>query len=213
MVAEAVVAPVVRDGAEHILNGPDHVLFLLALLLPAVLKRESRSWKGTEAFRPAALNIVKLVTAFTIAHSVTLSLAVLGIVKAPARVVEPIIAASVIAAALNNVWPWFGERGWMVAFGFGLVHGFGFSFALTNTLQFAGDHVLTSLLAFNVGIELGQLLVLVLIVPALNVLFRYVDARIGGIVIAVIVGHTAWHWLGERFTTLSAFFGGLPWAD
>ena len=93
------------------------------------------------------------------------------------------------------------------------MHGFGFSFALQNTLQFAGDHVLTSLLAFNVGIELGQLLVLVLLVPALNLLFRYVDARVGGIVIAVIVGHTAWHWLGERFTALSAFFGGLPWVD
>jgi hypothetical protein len=91
------------------------------------------------------------------------------------------------------------------------VHGFGFSFALQSTLQFAGDHVLTSLLSFNVGIELGQLLVLVLVVPALNVLFRYVDARVGGIVIAVIVGHTAWHWLGERFTALGAFFGGLPW--
>ena len=84
---------------------------------------------------------------------------------------------------------------WPIAFGFGLVHGFGFSFALQNTLQFAGDHVLTSLLAFNVGIELGQLLVLVLLVPALNLLFRYVDARVGGIVLAVIVGHTAWHWL------------------
>ena len=91
------------------------------------------------------------------------------------------------------------------------MHGFGFSFALQNTLQFAGDHVLTSLLSFNVGIELGQLLVLALIVPTLNVLFRYVDARVGGIVIAVIVGHTAWHWLDERFTALGAFFGGLPW--
>jgi hypothetical protein len=73
--------------------------------------------------------------------------------------------------------------------------------------------VLTSLLAFNVGIELGQMLVIVLLVPALNLLFRYVDARIGGIVLAVIVGHTAWHWLAERLTVLNTFFGGLPWFD
>jgi hypothetical protein len=102
---------------------------------------------------------------------------------------------------------------WPIALAFGLVHGFGFSFALQNTLQFAGDHVLTSLLSFNIGIELGQLLVLVLVVPALNLLFRYVDARVGGIVIAVIVGHTAWHWLGERLTALGAFFAWLPWLD
>ena len=92
-----------------------------------------------------------------------------------------------------------------MAFGFGLVHGFGFSFALQNTLQFAGAHVLTSLLSFNVGIELGQLLVLVLLVPALNLVFRIVDARVGGIVLAVIVGHTAWHWLGERLAALRSF--------
>src|SRR5262249_11120779 len=119
-----------RDGAGHICKGPDHVLFLLALLLPAVLRREDGAWKGASAFRPAALNIVKIVTAFTIAHSVTLSLAVLGIVTAPARVVEPLIAASVIAAAVNNVRPWFGDRGWMVAFGFGLVHGLGLASGL-----------------------------------------------------------------------------------
>ena len=80
-------------------------------------------------------------------------------------------------------------------------------------MQFAGDHVLTSLLSFNVGIELGQLLVLVLLVPALNLVFRFVAARVGVIVISVIVGHKAWHWLGERFTALNAFIGALPWLD
>ena len=87
----------------------------------------------------------------------------------------------------------------MIAFGFGLVHGFGFSFALRETLQFAGSHLLTSLLSFNVGVELGQLLVLVLLVPALDLLFRYVVAeRMGTIILSALVAHTAWHWMIER---------------
>jgi hypothetical protein len=95
---------------------------------------------------------------------------------------------------------------WAVAIGFGLIHGFGFSFGLRNELQFAGEHVLTALLAFNVGIELGQLLVLAALVPLLNVVFRYVVAeRLGVIVLSVLVGHTAWHWMAERFATLRAF--------
>ena len=94
----------------------------------------------------------------------------------------------------------------MIAFAFGLVHGFGFSFALRETLQFAGTHVLTSLLAFNVGVELGQLLVLVLLVPALQLAFRYVVAeRIGTIILSAIVAHTAWHWMIERWSDLSRF--------
>ncbi len=189
------------QGFEHILDGADHLLFLLCLIVP---------------FRRQLRALVWIVTAFTAGHSVTLIASAYG--AAPTGLwfpplVETLIALSIFYMCVENVvWPNPRSR-WPIAFGFGLVHGFGFSFALQNTLQFAGDHVLTSLLAFNVGIELGQLLVLVLLVPGLNLLFRYVDARVGGIVIAVIVGHTAWHWLGERFTALSAFFGGLPWAD
>jgi hypothetical protein len=107
--------------------------------------------------------------------------------------VENVVAASV-------------KTRWAVALGFGLIHGFGFSFGLRNSLQFAGDHVLTALLAFNVGIELGQLLVLALLVPLLNVVFRYVVAeRLGVILLSVIVGHTAWHWMAERFVMLREF--------
>src|SRR6202163_1600651 len=91
------------------------------------------------------------------------------------------------------------RRRWMIAFGFGLVHGFGFSFALRETLQFAGSHLLTSLLSFNIGVELGQLLVLLLLIPALEALFRYVVAeRIGTIILSALVTHTAWHWMVER---------------
>ncbi len=189
------------QGFEHILDGVDHLLFLLCLVVP---------------FRRQLRALVWIVTAFTAGHSVTLIASAYG--AAPTGLwfpplVETLIALSIFYMCVENVvWPNPKTR-WPIAFGFGLVHGFGFSFALQSTLQFAGDHVLTSLLAFNVGIELGQLLVLVLLVPGLNLLFRYIDARIGGIVIAVIVGHTAWHWLDERLSALGAFLGGLPWVD
>jgi hypothetical protein len=180
-------------GFEHILGGADHLLFLLCLVVP---------------FRRQLRALVWIVTAFTAGHSVTLIASAYGL--APSGLwfpplVETLIALSIFYMCVENVISAQPRTRWPIALGFGLVHGFGFSFALTNTLQFAGDHVLTSLLAFNVGIELGQLLVLVLLVPALNVLFRYVDGRIGGIVIAVVVGHTAWHWLAERFAALRSF--------
>jgi len=99
-------------------------------------------------------------------------------------------------------------RRWLITFGFGLVHGFAFSFALRESLQFAGSHLLTSLLSFNLGVELGQLLVLVLLVPMLEILFRFVVAeRLGTIILSVLVGHTAWHWMTERADKLSRF----PW--
>jgi hypothetical protein len=181
------------QGFEHILDGADHLLFLLTLVVP---------------FRRQLRALVWIVTAFTAGHSVTLIASAYG--AAPSGLwfpplVETLIALSIVYMCIENVVCPNPRARWPLAFAFGLVHGFGFSFALQNTLQFAGDHVLTSLLAFNVGIELGQLIVLVLLVPALNVMFRYVDARVGGIVIAVIVGHTAWHWLGERFTALRSF--------
>jgi hypothetical protein len=98
------------------------------------------------------------------------------------------------------------RRRWVIAFGFGLVHGFGFSFALRQTLQFAGSYLLTSLLSFNLGVELGQLLVLVLLIPALEFLFKRVVAeRIGTIILSVLVAHTAWHWMIERYGQLRQF--------
>jgi len=98
------------------------------------------------------------------------------------------------------------ERRWMIAFAFGLVHGFGFSFALRESLQFAGSHLLTSLVAFNLGVELGQLLVLVLLIPLLNALFRFVVAeRMGTIILSALVAHTGWHWMTERWDRLRQF--------
>ncbi len=201
----------VSQGFAHILDGTDHLLFLLCLVVP--FRRELRT-------------LVWIVTAFTVGHSVTLLGAAYG--AAPAALwfpplIEVLIAGTIFYTAVENVIAPNARTRWLLAFGFGLVHGFGFSFALQNTLQFAGSNVLTSLLAFNVGIELGQLLVLALIVPALYALFRYVPERIGGIVLAVLVAHTAWHWLIDRFAVLRNFHptasevmaaiidSGLPW--
>lgn len=189
------------QGFTHILDGVDHLLFLLCLVVP---------------FRRELRELVLIVTAFTVGHSATLIGSAYGL--APTALwfpplVETLIALSIFYMAVENVVAPNRRTRWAIALGFGLIHGFGFSFALQNTLQFAGDHVLTSLLSFNVGIELGQLLVLVVLVPALNLVFRYVNERVGGIVLAVIVGHTAWHWLAERFAALSAFAGSWPWSD
>ena len=102
----------------------------------------------------------------------------------------------------------------MIAFGFGLVHGFGFSFALRETLQFAGSHLLTSLLSFNIGVELGQLLVLAVMVPVLELLFRYVVAeRMGTIILSALVAHTAWHWMMDRADQLRQFRFEWPIID
>jgi hypothetical protein len=110
--------------------------------------------------------------------------------------------------ALENIVMDRPKRRWIITFMFGLVHGFGFSFGLKQTLQFAGSHLLTSLLSFNIGVELGQIFVLLLAVPVLDLLFQYVVAeRMGTIILSVIVGHTAWHWMGDRFDVLQQF----PW--
>jgi hypothetical protein len=120
--------------------------------------------------------------------------------------VETVIAASILYMALENVIGANVRRRWIVTFAFGLVHGFGFSFALRESLQFAGNHLLTSLLAFNVGVELGQLLVLLLCIPALELLFRYgVAERMGTIILSVIVAHTGLHWTTERAMVFSQY--------
>jgi hypothetical protein len=124
--------------------------------------------------------------------------------------VETVIAASILYMALENVVGANLRRRWAITFAFGLVHGFGFSFALRESLQFAGGHLLTSLLSFNVGVELGQLLVLILCVPALEVLFRFVLAeRVGTILLSIVVAHTSWHWMAERAVVFSQY--QIPW--
>ena len=184
----------VKLGFLHILDGTDHLLFLFCLVIP---------------FRRLGA-LIPIVTSFTVAHSITLIASAYNL--APDALwfpplIETLIAVSIVYMALENI---VGvtkvQRRWMVAFGFGLVHGFGFSFALRQTLQFAGSHLLTSLLSFNVGVELGQILMLALFIPALELLFRYVVAeRIGTIILSALVTHTAWHWMTDRATVLSQY--------
>jgi hypothetical protein len=184
----------VRGGFDHILDGTDHLLFLFCLVIP--LRR----------FRA----LIPVVTAFTVAHSITLIASAYNL--APDALwfpplIETLIAVSILYMALENIagGVTLGHR-WMIAFGFGLVHGFGFSFALRETMQFAGDHMLTSLLSFNAGVELGQLMVLVLLIPALELLFRFAVAeRLGTIILSALVAHISWHWMAERWEVLSHF--------
>ena len=154
----------VWEGVWHIWLGFDHLLFLVTLLLPAVLKRESNRWTGLERFRDAFINVLQIVTAFTIAHSITLSLAALDIVRLPARVVEPVIAASVGLAALNNLLPQLRAKGWLIAFGFGLIHGFGFAGVLV-ALELTAGTLASALIGFNVGVEFGQMVVVLAFLP------------------------------------------------
>jgi hypothetical protein len=182
----------VKLGFLHILDGTDHLLFLLCVVIP---------------FRRLG-PLVVIVTSFTVAHSITLIASAYGF--APSALwfpplIEMLIAVSIVYMALENIVGSNVQRRWMITFAFGLVHGFGFSFALRETLQFAGTHLVTALFAFNVGVELGQLLVIVVLVPALGLLFRFVPERIGTIVLSALVAHTAWHWMLERGERLSRF--------
>jgi hypothetical protein len=185
----------VELGFLHILQGTDHLLFILCLVIPV------------RRFRP----LVLIVTSFTVAHSITLIASAFGV--APGALwfpplVETLIAVSIVYMALENIVGGNIQRRWIITFAFGLVHGFGFSFALRETLQFAGSHLLTSLLSFNVGVELGQLLALAVLIPVLEILFRFViGERIGIIILSALVAHTGWHWLLERADRLRQF----PW--
>jgi hypothetical protein len=199
----------VAMGFHHILDGTDHLLFLFCLVIPF------------RRIRP----LIPVITAFTIAHSITLIASAYG--YAPDALwfpplIEMLIAVSIVYMALENIVVLKPQHRWVITFFFGLVHGFGFSWVLRDTLQFAGSHVLLSLLSFNVGVELGQLFMLALFVPALNLLFRYVvPYRVGSIILSAIVAHQAWHWMEDRWDALSQFpmpsftlynlMSALPW--
>jgi hypothetical protein len=153
-----------KGGVRHILGGTDHLLFLLSLLLPAVLLRRGGHWEPVSQARPALISVLKVVTAFTLAHSITLTLAALDIVRLPTRLTESVIAASIIVAALNNIFPVVTEARTRIAFAFGLLHGFGFASVLSEMGLPQGARLL-SLLGFNLGIETGQLAVVLVVMP------------------------------------------------
>ncbi len=196
----------VVTGFWHILEGADHLLFVACLVIPF------------RRFRP----LVIIVTSFTVGHSISLFASAFGFVPDALwfpPLVETLIAVTIIYMALENIIHAAANniggdisRRWIIAFAFGIVHGFGFSFALRESLQFAGDHLLTALLGFNIGVEIGQLAVLLVLVPALGLLFRHILAeRLGIIILSALVAHTAWHWMLERGEQLARF--PLPTLD
>ena len=195
------------EGIWHIWIGFDHILFLLALLLPAVLVPVvpaigDRRWTGAGSFRQALMEVLWVVTAFTVAHSITLTLAALQIIALPSRWVESAIAASVVLAAANNLWPVVARRRWLVAFSFGLIHGFGFASVLTE-LGLPKDALALSLLGFNLGVEIGQLAIVAVFLPVAYLMRNTALYRkgvfIGGSILTMLV---ALVWLMERMFNL-----------
>lgn len=192
-----------KEGVWHIWIGFDHVLFLVSLLLPAVLVLSNKSWQPAARFGGAFLDVLKVVTAFTAAHSITLSLAALEVVSLPSRLVESLIALSVVLAALNNLYPLVHGRRWVVAFAFGLIHGFGFASVLVD-LGLPKWALLSALLGFNVGVEIGQAAIVAVVLPltfALRAtwLYRTVVLRVGSWLIVAIAAL----WFAERAFNLS----------
>jgi hypothetical protein len=187
-----------RQGAHHIWIGIDHMLFLISLLLPAVLVRRYGRWLPVDAFAPAFWDTFRIVTSFTVAHSITLSVAALGLVSLPSRLVESAIAASVVLAALNNLYPTVLRARWVVAFGFGLVHGFGFASVLAE-LGLPRDALVTALVGFNVGVEAGQLAIVAAFLPVAfflrTTLFYRRIVLYGGSALIVLLAAA---WLAER---------------
>lgn len=154
----------VQSGIWHIWIGLDHILFLLALLLPSVLRYQDGRWVSVPRLRDGIVDVVGVVTAFTLAHSVTLTAAALGWIQLPSALVESLIAASVILAALNNVFPVIRRARWILAFGFGLIHGFGFA-SVVSEFDLPEGLRLAALIAFNLGVELGQVVIVLAVMP------------------------------------------------
>ncbi|MCC8405272.1 HupE/UreJ family protein [Paraburkholderia sp. MMS20-SJTN17] len=194
-----------NEGVWHIWTGYDHILFLLSLLLPAVLIREGGAWQPGASFRQAFIDVTKVVTAFTVAHSITLTLAALSIVTLPSRLVESGIALSVVLAALNNLFPRVANGRWMAAFGFGLLHGLGFAGALHDLGLPAGSLAL-SLAGFNLGVEAGQLAIVSVYLPlafSLRATWTYQRVVLGGG--SAVTATVAMIWLLERALNVAIF--------
>jgi hypothetical protein len=192
-----------REGVRHILTGYDHVLFLLCLLLPSVVRRTPQGWQPVDRLSEAVWPVVGIVSAFTVAHSITLGLAATKVISLSPAFIEPAIAVTIILAALDNVWPIFPVPRIVVTFFFGLIHGFGFAGVLAElnlpTAEFAW-----ALLQFNVGLELGQLMI---VIGATAVLFLLRERPLyrmwvirGGSAAAMLIGVL---WLIERTANVS----------
>jgi len=208
----------IRSGVWHIWIGFDHILFLIALLLPSVLtfrtkdediqpESKDRFWRPVEKFKPALINVIKIVTFFTIAHSITLCLAALGVINLPSRLVESIIAISIALAAIHNIFPLVSGREWLIAFIFGLFHGFGFAGILAEK-GLGGNYLAISVFGFNLGVEIGQVVIIALIFPILFLLrktFLYPKIRVYGSIFLILI---AIYWFTERAFDIDFPIGG-----
>ncbi|MEO7337369.1 MAG: HupE/UreJ family protein [Caldimonas sp.] len=192
-----------KEGIRHILTGYDHVLFLLCLLLPSVMRRTPDGWRPVEQLSQAIWPVVGIVSAFTVAHSITLGLAATKMISLSPAIIEPAIAVTIILAALDNVWPVFPVRRVIVTFFFGLIHGFGFAGVLAE-LNLPTARFAWALLQFNVGLEIGQLMIVVVVTAILFVArnLRSYSALVirGGSFAAIFVGVL---WLIERTANVS----------
>lgn len=192
-----------REGIRHIVSGYDHVLFLLCLLLPSVMRRTPQGWRPVERLSQAVWPVIGIVSAFTVAHSITLALAAMKLVSLPASFIEPAIAATIILAALDNLWPIFPVRRALVTFFFGLIHGFGFAGVL-GELDLPTAEFAWALLQFNLGLELGQLIIVLFAATPLFLLRQRPQYRgwvlRGGSYAAMFVGVL---WLIERTANIS----------
>lgn len=196
-----------RDGVTHIWAGYDHILFLLSLLLPVVLVRKHQSWQGVDDWKKALWDAASIVTAFTIAHSLTLAVAALHWIYLPSRWVEAAIAASVIVAALHNLRPVLDRWRWLLAFVFGLIHGFGFASALSD-LTSGTDAQFVALVGFNLGVETGQLAIVAIFIPiaflSRNSQYYQRGVLTGG---SLIIASVAALWLCQRLFNLTLIAG------
>lgn len=211
----------VKLGVWHIWIGLDHILFIVALILPAVVRRREHEvplsfstandrWIPVDRFKPAFIYILKIVTFFTIAHSITLALAALKIVNLPSWFVESIIALSIALAAFHNIKPIIKSREWIIAFAFGLFHGFGFASVLGEK-GLSGDYMILSLLGFNVGVELGQVLIICMIFPVLYLIRKLklypAIIKYGSMALIFI----ALYWFVERAFEVDLPLGAYYW--
>jgi hypothetical protein len=198
----------VAHGAHHIWIGYDHILFLVTLLLSAVVVRRPGEWAPVDDLKSAFFAAVKVVTSFTLAHSLTLGLAAVGVLRIPPALTESAIAATIVMAALNNIFPVVTRRIWMVAFLFGLIHGVGFANVLAD-LDLQREGLLTALFAFNLGVELGQLAIVAALLPLLIILGRKpVYGRVALPAASFAVAAVGAMWFVERALGLAILPGG-----
>ena len=188
----------VEQGILHIWMGTDHILFLIALLLGCVLVRKQGEWQRVESKKQILIDTAWIITAFTLAHSITLTATAINIISPNTRWVELGIALSVLFAAINNIWPMIVRLGW-ITFCFGLLHGMGFASVL-GELGLSNEYQLMSILAFNLGVEIGQLVILAICLPLLmllrnNTWYKKAIMPAGSVLIAIM----AIQWTLERF--------------